>query len=73
MNNQFLNLEKRLERIVDVLAAAAANDYSAQIDIGTGNNDELTTVEIGINLLVRDLSGAVNEIQALREELGNKL
>ncbi|MBN2380575.1 hypothetical protein JXM67_12310 [candidate division WOR-3 bacterium] len=70
MNEIHINdLGKRLERIEEVLAAAAANNFSVQIEIDYDACDELTSVETGIDLLIRDLHDEMIERRKLADEL----
>ncbi|MBN2379331.1 STAS domain-containing protein [candidate division WOR-3 bacterium] len=67
------NMEKRIETIEEVLAAAAGGDFSAEIPIAMEDADVLTSVETGINLLISDLGDEVRQSQARADELQEKL
>lgn len=72
-NKSLKNLEKRIEAIEEILAAAAGGDFDAQIDIEMEEADVLTSVETGINLLISDLGEEVRQSQARANELQDKL
>ncbi len=67
------NIEKRIEVIEEVLAAAAGGDFDAQIDIDMEEADVFTSVETGINLLISDLGDEVRKSQARANDLQDKL
>lgn len=75
MNNtkKIPNLEARVERIEEVLAAAASGDYEAQLFIDKGTPDIITSVETGINLLISDLGDEVLQSKKRANELQEKL
>ena len=66
-------LEKRIEAIEEVLAAAAGGDFDAEIPIAMEAADVLTSVETGINLLISDLGEEVRQSQKRADELQEKL
>lgn len=67
------NLERRIEVIEEVLAAAAGGDFDAQIEIEMESADVLTSVETGINLLISDLGEEVRQSQGRANDLQDKL
>jgi len=67
------NLDERVNRIEDALAAAAAGDYGAQIPVSQEIVDDLTSVEVGINVLISDLGEEVRRSQKRADELQEKL
>lgn len=67
------NLEKRIDAIEEILAAAAGGDFEAQIPIDTESADLITSVETGINLLISDLGEEVRNSQRRADELQDKL
>jgi len=44
----------RLDKMLSVLQAVAAGDFSQQIEVATAD-DELASLEVGVNLMVDDL------------------
>jgi rsbT co-antagonist protein RsbR len=66
-------LEKRIETIEEILAAAAGGDFDAEIPIEMEEADVLTSVETGINLLISDLGEEVRQSQKRADELQDKL
>ncbi|MBN2381007.1 hypothetical protein JXM67_14510 [candidate division WOR-3 bacterium] len=69
MSNEIKNLSERLDRIEEVLSAAAAEDFSFEIDVDPEAADELTSVEAGINLLISDLSDEARKRKELAAQL----
>lgn len=67
------NLEKRVENIEEIIAAAAGGDFSAEIPIDMETVDVLTSVETGINLLISDLGDEVIQSQKRADDLQEKL
>ena len=52
MSIEIKDLDQRIERLEDVLADAAIGDFK---EIEIGDEDELASVEMGLNLLLTDL------------------
>lgn len=73
--NTVVNFDERITRLETVLSKAACGDFSAalEIDPDTDNSDKLSSVEIGINLLIEDLGLEVTESRRRAEELEEKL
>jgi len=69
MNSEIKNLAERLARLEEVLAAAAAGNFTSQIDLDIEAADDLTSVETGINLLISDLADEVKKTEELTAEL----
>ncbi|MBD3286649.1 STAS domain-containing protein [candidate division WOR-3 bacterium] len=67
------NLEKRVEAIEEVLAAAASGDFKSQVKIDTKSPDLLTSIETGVNLLISDLGEEMKKSQLRASELQEKL
>lgn len=67
------NIDKRVEAVEEVLAAAAGGDFDAQIEIEMESADVLTSVETGINLLISDLGEEVRQSQGRANDLQDKL
>ncbi len=67
------NLDERVNQIEDALAAAASGNYEAQIPVSHENVDDLTSVEVGINVLISDLGEEVRRSQKRAGELQEKL
>jgi len=63
MNSEIKNLAERLARLEEVLAAAAAGNFTSQIDLDIEAADDLTSVETGINLLISDLADEVKKTE----------
>ena len=67
------NLDQRVGKIEDALAEAAAGNFSAEIPVSHEDFDELTSVEVGINILMSDLGEEVRRSQKRADELQDKL
>lgn len=66
-------IEERVEKIEEVLAAAAGGDFDAQLEVDIEHSDVFTSVETGINLLIADLSEEVRQSQRRAQDLQEKL
>ena len=65
------NLLERIEKIEEAMITVATGDFSVRID--TPIEDEFTTVEAGINLLIEDLSEELKQREEKEKELRGKL
>lgn len=72
-NTQIADLEERIERIETILSIAAGGNFDTNLDIDTKSPDLLTSVEMGINLLISDLGEEFRKSKARAEELEEKL
>ncbi len=72
-NKDINNLDKRIEAIEEILAAAAGGDFSAEIPIVMEEADVLTSVETGINILISDLGDEVVQSNKRADQLQEKL
>lgn len=67
----FINAQKRIDHIEDVLSSVAAGDLDVRIE--TGVEDDLTGIEEAINLLIDDLTHELRQSQKMKAELEDKL
>ena len=72
-NNRTENLEGRIERMEEVISAAACGDFDVQLEPDTGNPDVLTGIETGINVLIADMGDEVLQSKQKAKELEEKL
>ncbi|NLI98812.1 STAS domain-containing protein [bacterium] len=72
-NTQIADLEERIERIETILSIAAGGNFDTNLDIDTKSPDLLTSVEMGINLLISDLGEEFRKSKTRAEELEEKL
>lgn len=69
----FVNLEARIEKMEEVLSAAACGELNVQLDINLDNNDIFTGLETGVNLLISDMGEEVSKSRRRADELEDKL
>ena len=69
MSEKIIDLAKRLDRIEEIIAAAAAGEFNVEIDVDIEAGDNLTSVETGINLLLSDLADEVKMKKQITAEL----
>jgi len=67
------NIETRIEKMEEILAAAAGGNLDAQLVIDMEDADVFTSVETGINLLITDLGDAFIQSEKRADELQEKL
>jgi len=68
--NKPSNMEGRFDRILQVLASAASGDFTQQIDVV--EDDELTMIEHGVNILLEDIKNLLEEQRQHAKELERK-
>ncbi|MBN2379900.1 STAS domain-containing protein [candidate division WOR-3 bacterium] len=67
------NLQKRVDRIEEVLSEAACGNFGEEIEVDMFKPDVLTPIETGINMLVTDMADEVGESKHRAEELEEKI
>ena len=65
------NLLERIEKIEEAMITVATGDFSVRLE--TPIEDEFTTVEAGINLMIEDLSEELRQREEREKELRDKL
>ena len=71
MTLKISNLEKRVEKVEDVLSSVAAGDMTSRIN--SEIDDDFTGVEAAIDLLINDLTEELQERKKAQSELEDKL
>ncbi len=71
--NGIRNLEKRIEEIEIVLAAAAGGDFGMRLSLTEKDPDMFSSLEQGINVLLSDMGDEVMESRRRASELQDKL
>ncbi len=62
----------KIEGMIDVIQNAARGDYSVQVEL-LGENDELDSLAIGINMMIEDIQENTKEIEKKQELLQEKI
>ncbi|MBN2246781.1 MAG: STAS domain-containing protein [Candidatus Aminicenantes bacterium] len=65
------NLQERIDKIEEAMVNVATGDFSVRLE--TPIEDEFTTVEAGINLMIEDLSEELRQREKKEKELRDKL
>ncbi|MBN2379325.1 STAS domain-containing protein [candidate division WOR-3 bacterium] len=73
MEKGIKKIDRRVEAVEEVLAAAAGGDFDVQIETDAGSPDIFSSVEKGINLLISDLGEEMRNSQQRASELQEKL
>lgn len=68
---KFENAKERIEHIEDVLSSVAAGDPDVRVK--TNIEDDLTGIEVAINILIDDLTYELRQSKKMKEELEEKL
>jgi hypothetical protein len=63
------DVKKRLEKIEEVLADVAGGFLLARVPVKTQDIDLLTSIEVGINMILADLEQVTSERLDLTEQL----
>jgi len=63
------NLKNRLEKLEQVLADAAGGFLWARVPVNAQNVDYLTSIEVGVNIILSDLEEATADRLELMEQL----
>jgi len=64
--------EDRINKMIATIMQVAKGDYSAQVEL-LGENDNLGSLAVGINMMIEDIGGSIKEIERSKELLQGKI
>ena len=66
-------LYQRLERVIDVIARAAAGDLLARVPTEEEGQEQILELEYGVNTLLEEVSKARADSEAQQQEIARSL
>ncbi len=67
------DFQERVNKIEEALSVAACGDFSVRLEILEENQDFLTPIELGVNMLISDMGDEVHKSRLKAQELQEKL
>ncbi len=64
--------DERIAGIIEVISRVARGDYSVQAEL-SGQNDEIDSLALGINMMIDDITSLFNELNSAKELLEKKV